>query len=118
MHKRNRIFMKRSFALLFLASGICAGQTAIDVQNVVAAAQATLTTLQTITGTDGTVCVLSKVPNAKIFGWWACTLAGQTTKSAQIQSTSATSGFVVLGQGQVLCLDRKSVVDGKRVDAG
>jgi hypothetical protein len=60
--------------------------------------------LQTVTGTDGTVCVLSKVPNAKIFAWWACALAGQTTKSAQIQSTSATSGFVVLGQGQVLCL--------------
>src|ERR1035438_2220288 len=104
MHKRNRIFMKRSFALLFLASGICAGQTAIDVQNVVAAAQATLTTLQTITGTDGTVCVLSKVANAKIFGWFACTLANQTLKTVQIQSTSAVSGFTILGQSQALCL--------------
>lgn len=96
--------MKRLLAILAITSSLCAAQSILDVQGVANVAATTLTTLQTITGTDGTVCVLSKVANAKIFGWFACTLANQTLKTVQIQSTSTVSGFTILGQGQALCL--------------
>src|ERR1035438_7995190 len=96
--------MKRILAILAITSSLCAAQSILDVQGVANVAATTLTILQTTTGTDGTVCVLSKVANAKIFGWFACTLANQTIKTVQIQSTSAVSGFTILGQSQALCL--------------
>jgi hypothetical protein len=94
--------MKRLLILSIFAVHALAAQTptAIDAQNVIAAAQATLVPLQTITGTDGTVCQLSKVPGASISGWFACTLGKQSLRPVTFQSTSPTGIPIYIGMGK------------------
>ncbi len=96
--------MKLLLSLALVLPIVATAQTVADVQTVAAMATANNTPIQTITGTDGTVCNLTKVAGKTIYAAFGCSLAGQTMKPIPIQSTSSVSGYVQVGQGSVLCL--------------
>jgi len=75
-----------------------------DVQNIVSLALSSPVLLQTVTGIDGTVCTLYKVPGPTISGSFTCALGSVSLRPALYQGTGTVSTFQVLGQGKALCL--------------
>jgi hypothetical protein len=77
-------------------------QTIADVQNIATLAQTQLTVLQSVTGTDGTLCNLYKVPSSTINAYFACALGNQNIKTAQLLNSGTTKGNWILSQGTQL----------------
>lgn len=96
--------MKLLLSLLLTSISFAQSVTVVDVQGIANLALANTSTLQVVTGSDGTVCTLSKLLNGKIYAWFNCSLNNQVIKTVQIQSTSTVSGYMIIGQGQALCL--------------
>jgi hypothetical protein len=97
----------RTIALLMMAS--CAGasaQSVLDVFGISVLARSLPTELLTLAGTDGTTCSLVKIPSPSIYALFSCVSADgkQMARTLQIQSASANSGSITVGQGGVLCL--------------
>lgn len=95
--------MKRLLLLTAAFACCAAAQSIVDVQNMAAVASAAVTPLQTLTGADGTVCKISKVPGKTIYVYFTCTLGGQSLSPAVIQSSGAASGNAIISQGGVMC---------------
>ena len=100
--------MKRIVFALLVFSVAASAQNILDVMGIAQAALATAVTLQTETGTDGTVCGLYKFPRAKgagVYAWFSCVSADKTItlRTAQIQSTAASTAptSYLLGQGSM-----------------
>lgn len=99
--------MKRLLIALSIAAGlICpaSAQNILDLLNLQHVITSNWQLEQTITGTDGTVCSIIKVPNATIYAWFSCVNGTNLLKSAQIVSTGTAvqgNSFVV---GQVACV--------------
>ena len=100
--------MKNVFRSIFVLSALSVpalqAQSVQDVQNLATLVASPFTVLQTITGSDGTVCTLAKVPGATILAYFQCALAGQALKPVEFSSTSTKSGYILLAQGQVMCM--------------
>jgi hypothetical protein len=100
--------MKRLLALFALTScSILAAQTVLDVTSILQLAGKTPTLLQTITGTDGNVCTLTKEPGPNIWMLWGCngSTSGVQTRTAQITSTGTTAASsIFFNQGIAACL--------------
>jgi hypothetical protein len=78
---------------LLIGLVLCLGlkaQTLIDVQAITTAALSQITVLQSVTGTDGTVCTLSKVTSKTIYGYFNCTNGLKTVQLIPVGTTSAT----------------------------
>ena len=99
--------MKRVVIAILFAAGIsvpASAQSILDLLNLQHVITSNWVLEQTITGTDGTVCKIIKVPNASIYAWFSCTNGTNLLKSAQITSTGTViqnNSFIV---GQVACL--------------
>jgi len=99
--------MKKVLALCALFAGsMLSAQTVLDVTSILQLASKTPTLLQTITGTDGNVCTLTKEPGSSIWLLWGCNGSnGTQTRTAQLTATSTTAASsVFLNQGIAACL--------------
>jgi hypothetical protein len=99
--------VKRLLIALSIAAGIsipASAQSILDLLNLQHVITSNWTLEQTITGTDGNVCSIIKVPNATIYAWFSCVNSTNLLKSAQIVATGTAiqnNSFIV---GQVACL--------------
>lgn len=92
------------FALLAFGSVGAGAQNILDLLNLQHVITSNWTLEQTITGTDGNVCSIIKIPNASIYAWFSCVNGTNLLKSAQIVSTgTAVQGNAFL-VGQVACV--------------
>ena len=90
------------FILFLLLLSPARAQNVLDVWSITTLAASTATPLVTVTGADGTVCVLTNQASTTIYFTWRCTSADAKaiTRTAQFSTTSTAQTNLVLSSGQ------------------